>query len=117
MIAVDDVGVYAADAFASPGEYVGQSIDMAGDELTNSQVAETMSEVLGRPVKHRTLPLFAARMLMDKEIYLMYKWFNEFGFDVGIENNRQRFPRVKPATLREWLMKENWDRWNKKGSV
>jgi hypothetical protein len=56
-------------------------------------------------------------MLMDKEIYLMYKWFNEFGFDVGIENNRQRFPRVKPATLREWLMKENWDRWNKKGSV
>lgn len=117
MIAVDDVGAYAADAFAYPEEYVGQIIEMAGDEMTNPQVAGTMSEVLGRSVKHKQLPLYAARMLLDKEIYLMYKWFNEVGFKVHIENNKRSFPRVKLTTLREWLVEENWDRWNKKGSV
>ena len=93
------------------------AVQIAGDSLTNPEVAATMSEVLGRRVRSRTLPLIAARALMNKEVYLMYKWFNEVGFSADIEGNRRTFPRVHPATLKEWLIGEHWDRWNKKGSV
>jgi uncharacterized protein YbjT (DUF2867 family) len=117
MIAVEDVGAYVADAFAHPEDYSGRTLEVAGDEMTNPRVAGTMSDVLGRPVRHRTLPMVAAKILMDREIYLMFKWFNEFGFNVDIAKNMRDFPRVRPTTLRQWLLRENWDRWNKKGSV
>ena len=55
---------------------------------------------------------------MDKEMYLMFKWFNDKGFNAHIEQTKIDFPGVKVTTLREFLVSENWrKRWNKKGSV
>jgi nucleoside-diphosphate-sugar epimerase len=51
MIAVDDVGAFAALALAHPQDYGGKILEMAGDELTEPQIAATFSEVIGRPVK------------------------------------------------------------------
>jgi hypothetical protein len=42
---------------------------------------------------------------------------DDVGFSADIEGNRKSFSRVRPTTLKEWLMGEHWDRWNKKGSV
>ena len=117
MIAVDDIGKYAADAFANPDKYLNKTIEIAGDELINEQVASTMTEVLGIKVKFKRLPLFIVKLVMDKEMYLMFKWFNEKGFTVNIEETKRDFPSVKVTTLKEFLVNENWQRWNKKGSV
>ena len=117
MITVDDVGAYVAAAFTNPEKYLNKTIEIAGDELTNEQVASTMTEVLGRRVKFKKLPLIIARVVMDKEMYLMFKWFNEKGFNVNIEETKRNFPSVNVTTLKNWLVKENWHRWNKKGSV
>jgi uncharacterized protein YbjT (DUF2867 family) len=117
IIALDNIGAYVADAFANPEKYMNKTIEIAGEEMTNAQIAETMSEVFGHPVKYKNLPMFAARLVLDKEVYLMYKWFNKAGFNVDIESNRTNFPSVKLTTLKEWLVAENWQRWNKKGSV
>ena len=117
MIAVDDIGKYVADAFANPDKYLNKAIDIAGDELTNEQVASTMTEVLGIKVKFKRLPLFVVKLMMDKELYLMFKWFNEKGFNANIEEIKRDFPSVKVTTLNEFLINENWQRWNKKGSV
>ena len=117
MIAVDDIGKYVADAFANPEKYLHKTIEIAGDELTNEQVAATMPEVLGIKVKFKRLPLIIAKFVMDKEMYLMFKWFNEKGFDANIEETKRNFPSVNVTTLKKWLVNENWHRWNKKGSV
>ncbi len=117
IIALDDIGAYTADAFANPEKYSGKTIEIAGEEMTNAQIAATMSEVFGHPIKSKNLPMFAAKIFMDKEVYLMYKWFNKKGFTVDIESNRQNFPSVKITALKEWLINENWQRWNKKGTV
>ncbi len=117
MITVDDIGKYVADAFANPEKYLNKVIDIAGDELTNEQVAATMTEVLGINVKFKRLPLFIVKLLMDKEMYLMFKWFNEKGFKANIEETKRDFPSVKVTTLKEFLLNENWQRWNKKGSI
>ena len=117
VITVDDIGAYVADAFTNPETYLNKTIEIAGDELTNEQVASTMTEVLGMKVKFKKLPLIIARVVMDKEMYLMFKWFNENGFNVDINETKTNFPAVNVTTLKNWLVKENWQRWNKKGSV
>jgi uncharacterized protein YbjT (DUF2867 family) len=117
MITVNDIGAYVADAFINSDKYMGRVIEIAGDELTNEQIATTMSQVLGMKVKFKRLPLIVARLLMDKEMYLMFKWFNEKGFDAKIEETKLNFPSVKLTPLNKWLVNENWQRWNKKGTV
>jgi uncharacterized protein YbjT (DUF2867 family) len=117
LISTDDVGAYVADAFANPGKYIGRVIDIAGDEVTNEQAASIMTEVLGIKVKFKRLPLAIARIVMDKELYLMFKWFNEKGFTANMEAAKENFPSVEPTGLKDWLISEKWQRWNKKGSV
>jgi len=117
MIAVDDIGAYVYEAFTNSQNYLGKVIEIAGEELSNEEVAVIMSRVLGMKVKFKRLPLLIARMVMDKEMYLMFRWFNQKGFTADIEANKRKFPMVKLTTLNQWLLNEGWSRWNKKGSI
>jgi len=38
-------------AFGHPQDYLGLALEIAGDALTESQMAETFSRVIGRPVQ------------------------------------------------------------------
>src|SRR5215470_1952154 len=75
LICSDDIGAFAALAFARPEKLIGRAVEIAGDELTNPQIAATFSRVMGRPVKFRKLPLFMTRVVLGKEFYEMFKWF------------------------------------------
>src|ERR1051325_2027272 len=50
-IAVEDIAVFVALAFAEPEQYLGKTIELSGDELTEAQIVETFTKVIGRPVK------------------------------------------------------------------
>jgi uncharacterized protein YbjT (DUF2867 family) len=117
MIAVDDIGFCVAETLIHPEKFIGRTIELAGDELSNKQIAVTMSRVLGKKIIFKRLPLFLARLMMDKEMYLMFKWFNEKGFTADMEAMKLYFPTLRPTLLSEWLENENWQRWNKKGTV
>jgi hypothetical protein len=117
VIAVDDIGLYVADAFTNSEKYLNKTIEIAGDELTNEQIATTMTEVFGIKVTFKRLPLFIVKLVMDKEVYRMFKWFNEKGFNANIDETKRNFPSVEVTTLKKWLLNESWLRWNKKGSV
>jgi uncharacterized protein YbjT (DUF2867 family) len=117
MIALDDMGSCVAETFIHPEKFIGRTIELAGDELSNEQVAFTMSRVLGRKIKFKRLPLLIAKLMMDKEMYLMFKWFNEKGFTADMEGIKLHFPSVHMTTLQKWLENENWQRWNKKGTI
>jgi uncharacterized protein YbjT (DUF2867 family) len=117
MIAVDDIGACVADIYTNPKKFLGRTIELAGDELSNEQIVIIMSRVLGKKIKFKRLPLFVAKLMMDKEMYLMFKWFNEKGFTADMKEFKSHFPTVLPTTLAKWLENENWQRWNKKGTV
>ena len=117
MIAADDIGSCVAETFIHPEKFIGRTIELAGDELNNEQIAITMSRVLGKNIKFKRLPLFVAKLMMDKEMYLMFKWFNEKGFTADMTGIKLHFPSVHPTTLFKWLENENWQRWNKKGTI
>ena len=108
LIATDDIGAFAALAFAQPDRFIGKAIEIAGDELTNPQIAATFSRVMGRPVTFRRLPLLLTRVVLGKEFYQMFKWFNEAGFRADIPALRRDYPEVELTSLDAWIRREGW---------
>ncbi|MFD7445039.1 NmrA/HSCARG family protein [Streptomyces sp. NPDC059909] len=52
LIALSDIGAFAALAFGDPEQYLGKAIELAGDELTSDQILSAIARATGR-----TLPL------------------------------------------------------------
>ncbi|MEU8955272.1 NmrA family NAD(P)-binding protein [Streptomyces sp. NPDC048518] len=48
-VAPGDIGVIAAAAFDAPADYLGRTIEIAGDEATGPQMAEIFGRAAGRP--------------------------------------------------------------------
>jgi uncharacterized protein YbjT (DUF2867 family) len=107
-IAADDIGAFAALAFARPQDFIGLEIEIAGSELTNPQAAQVFSRVLGRPVRFQQLPMPLVRLVLGKEFYQMFRWFNAEGFKANIPELRRRYPEIHLHTLEEWLRAEGW---------
>ena len=78
--------------------------------MTNPEAAKVFSRVLGKPVKFQKLPLPLLRLVLGKEFYLMFRWFNEAGFKADIQGLRRAYPEVRLHTLEEWLRSEGWQK-------
>ena len=107
-IAAGDIGGFVALAFERPKEFIGSELEIAGSELTNVEAAQVFSRVLGKPVTFRKLPMAIVRVILGKEFYEMFRWFNESGFKADIDGLRRRYPEVRLQTLEEWLRNEGW---------
>lgn len=102
-IATEDIGAFAALAFSCPRDFVGLELEIAGSELTNPQAAQVFSRVLGKPVRFQKLPMPMVRLVLGKEFYQMFHWFNADGFRANIPELRRNYPEVRLQTLEEWL--------------
>jgi uncharacterized protein YbjT (DUF2867 family) len=107
-IASDDIGAFVALAFERPKEFIAMEPEIAGSELTNPEAAQVFSRVLGKPVKFQKLPMPMVRLLLGKEFYQMFRWFNQAGFKANIPELRRKYPEVRLQTLEEWLRAEGW---------
>ncbi len=97
MIAVQDIGAWVATAFAAPEEYVGKAVEIAGDDLTRSQVAASFKAhgwFAGVPI-----PGFILRRL-PAEVLQMFEWFAKDGYHADIAALRQHH---RLLTFKEWL--------------
>jgi uncharacterized protein YbjT (DUF2867 family) len=108
LIATDDIGEWAALALTEPRRFVGKALEIAGDELTNPEIAAAFARVLGRPVRYQRLPLFVTRLVLGKEFHQMFKWFNEQGYRADLAMLRSEYPEVTPTSLEAWLAREGW---------
>src|SRR5215831_18149582 len=107
-IAAEDIGAFAALAFERPKDFIGLELEIAGSELTNIEAAQVFSRVLGKAVQFRKLPMPMVRLVLGKEFYHMFRWFNEAGFKADIAGLRRRYPEVHLKSLEEWLRSEGW---------
>jgi uncharacterized protein YbjT (DUF2867 family) len=106
LIAVEDIAVFVVLAFADPQQYLGKTIELAGDALTESQIAETFAKVIGRPVT-LTLPTGGPGRRSEEEMVAMFNFFNGEAYDADIPALR----RLHPGLLRfeEYLRKNGWE--------
>jgi hypothetical protein len=80
MIDTGDVGRAAAVAFENSDEFVGERVELAGDEMTLAETAETLSEVTGVDVEPIHVPIEYAYDSFGEEFTVMCEWFNEVGY-------------------------------------
>jgi uncharacterized protein YbjT (DUF2867 family) len=107
MIAVEDIGVFTALAFANPQEFLGKTIELAGDELTEPHTAEVFSRVIGRPVQLVAPTAGGGRYASEEEMQAAFNFFNGQGYDADIPALRKRHPGL--LTFEQYLRKNGWE--------
>jgi uncharacterized protein YbjT (DUF2867 family) len=107
MVSVDDVGHAAAVAFERPDEFVGDSIDLAGDEKTLAETAATLSAVTGVDVEAVHVPIEEAHETFGEEFTVMCEWFNEVGYSADIAALEDRFGFAF-TELETYLREHGW---------
>jgi uncharacterized protein YbjT (DUF2867 family) len=101
IIAVEDVAAFVVLAFTNPDKFLGMTLELAGDELTESQIAATFSKVIGRPVA-LTGPS-GGWGASAEEMKAMHDFFNGTGYDADIIALRNLHPGL--LTLEKYLRK------------
>jgi len=91
MVSVADIGKIVADAFTNPSRYLGREIDVAGDEMDMERIVKEISGVLARAIRYDHIPESRAEEAVGRDWAIMFKWFNEHGYDVDVEGTRRRF--------------------------
>ena len=107
QVAVEDIGAFAAVAFEHPDEWIRREVDLAGDEQTMPEIAETFGRVIGREVDYYQVPWDQFEEQMGEEYAVMYRWFNEVGYEADIAALRQEYPEL---TTFEWYLRSHgWE--------
>lgn len=106
QIAVDDIGAFAALAFANPDEWIGRAAEIAGEELTMTEIAETFGRVIGRKVEYVQLPWEDFEEQAGGEVTMMYRWFQSDGYEADIKALREEYPQL--TRLEPFLHSRDW---------
>ncbi|WP_242343385.1 NmrA/HSCARG family protein [Anaeromyxobacter terrae] len=104
MIASDDIGRFAAQAFVEAEKWRGTETDLAGDAVTMPEAAEVVSELVGRKLAYRQIPMEAVRA-NSEDFALMLEWFERVGYSADIPSLEARWG-IRPMTLREWARQQ-----------
>lgn len=100
MIAVDDIGAFAASVFNNPDEYIGRELELAGDELTIPELAQKYAAITGEPLHFVPLTIDQVKAY-NEDMGIMFEWFNSDGYVAKIDELRKIHPELKDAE--SWL--------------
>jgi uncharacterized protein YbjT (DUF2867 family) len=89
FITVEDIGSFVACAFRNPGSWLGHETEIAGDQLSFTEVAQVLGRVLGREiiVDELVLP-------KEPERVRMMEWFDKMGYHADIPTLRRVLPTL-----------------------
>jgi len=88
-----EVGWYAAEAFDRPGQFIGQSIEIADDGVTRHEAATTLHRTGHRPEVSFTIPSVCEPKCL--KISVDVEWIAREGFNIDIVAAR----RIHPGLL------------------
>lgn len=106
MIAVDDIGAFAALAFEHPDKWKNRTFSLAGDELSMQQIADAFTRATALDVNYVQVSWDQFEKNMGRELTVMYHWFEEKGFHFNIDGVRREYPQTH--TFDQWL-KTYWN--------
>lgn len=115
QVAIEDIAAFAVLAFQDPDRWLGRSVDLAGDELTLPQVADTIGRVIGRSVKYVQVgwqEFFAViadatGLDLDENFIRMFTWFNDVGYQADVPALRTAHPGL--LDLESFLRLDGWE--------
>ncbi len=108
-IAAEDIGRCAYGVFKAGTRYLGQTVGIAGEHLTGSQMAASLSRALGQQVRYTAVDPAVYRSFGfpgAEDLGNMFQFKRDFNDDFcgarSIALSRQLNPRLQ--TLDEWLV-------------
>jgi uncharacterized protein YbjT (DUF2867 family) len=107
QVAVEDVGSFAAIAFENPDRWLGREVDLAGDEQSMTEIAETFGRVIGREVSYYQVPWDQFEEQMGEEVTVNYRWFNDVGYEADIATLQQEYPEL--TSFERYLRSHGWE--------
>jgi len=109
MVAVKDIGQFGAAAFIRPKDFLGQAIDLAGNELTIPEVAALLTKATGRSIRFQEFPLYQVEAAMGHDLATMFRWFNDVGYAVDVPGLKQKFG-IPLTSFTEWVKTVDWSK-------
>jgi uncharacterized protein YbjT (DUF2867 family) len=107
MVALKDIGAFGAAAFLRPKDFLGQAIDLAGDELTMPETAALLTTAMGRPVRFQEFQMEQAEAAMGHDFATMFRWFNQVGYAIDIPALKRQFG-LPLTTFADWVKMVDW---------
>jgi uncharacterized protein YbjT (DUF2867 family) len=107
-IAVSDIGYFVGEAFDNPEEWLGRTLEIAGDQLTIAEFVDALSNAAGVDVHFQQLDWSAYEARAGEEMTIMLRWFDEIGYDVDVQELRSKHPNL--LTLEQYLENLDWGR-------
>ena len=110
-IAVEDIGHWTLAIFKNPEKFLGESLNIAGEELTGNQMAEVMEsikEIKSRKVSYKMIPR-ALMKLFVHDIGIMADWIERTGYGADLEKLRliAKEEDIQMTPLSTWLKQKN----------
>ena len=107
QVAVEDIGAFTAIAFENPERWIGREVDLAGDESTMPEIAETFGRVIGREVSYYQVPWDQFEEQMGTEATVNMRWINDVGYEADIAALRQEYPEL--TSFERYLRSHGWE--------
>lgn len=134
LIALEDVGVYNLWIFDNPQESAGLDLEVATDQVSMTDIANTFTKVTGKKGVHKKLPLdeymeFAepypnapanwaagSDAIRDKDVMTWREnftaWWRYWGEGKGVTRDMALLDKIHPQrikSLEEWMRTVNYD--------
>lgn len=102
QIALADLGAAVTSLLTRQDEFLGQRIELAGDQPTPAQMAGALSAASGRPIGYRQTELDAVAA-RSSDLAAMYRFLADVGYQVDIPAVQARFPEVGWTSFADWV--------------
>ncbi len=106
MVCLEVIGKFAYEAFNHPSEYIGQTLELASDQLTFSEAMKKISSATGKTYIYEQLSANEGEAKYGADFAKMFSWFNTVGFSANVELLRQK--GVPLTTFEEYLSRADW---------
>ncbi len=108
LVAVEDIGTFAAFTIEHPQWFLNKRIDIAGDELTGEDTAAILTKATGRQIEYEE---FSPEVLKVRspDLATMMEWQAEHSYTADIKGLQKSFPEVRWHTFEEWASRVEWN--------
>lgn len=106
LICADDLGVAVAAAVAEPGSFHEAEIELAGDALTNTEIADVLSEAAGRTIT----AVYISGEEQERRIGAPTAWGDTWTNRVGYPARPHHAASygLTTTTLEQWAKRQDW---------
>jgi uncharacterized protein YbjT (DUF2867 family) len=103
LVATRDIGAFVVLALEDREAYAGKAVELAGDEVTVTEMIATLRRSRHKPVIAFKLPTFIVRQLPE-DFPRMVGWFEKHGFKSDIQGLRAQHPSL--LSLADWAKQD-----------